>query len=53
MGNITELSQGSLDGLKKQVCECIDHAHEQGYKEGKNEPREVKAVNVEDTSVTE
>ena len=34
MGNITELSQGNLDGLKKQVCECIDHAQAQGYKEG-------------------
>ena len=34
MGNITQLSQGNLEGLKKQVCECIDHAHEQGYKQG-------------------
>lgn len=50
MGNITQLSQGNLDGLKKQVCECIDHAQAQGYKEGKKEPREVKVVNVEDTN---
>lgn len=48
MGNITLLSQGNLEGLKKQVCECIDHAHEQGYKKGKNEPR--KVTNVEDTN---
>lgn len=34
MGNITELSQGSLDGLKKQVCECIEHAQAEGYKKG-------------------
>ncbi len=34
MGNITELSQGNLDGLKKQVCECIDHANAEGYKRG-------------------
>ena len=34
MGKITELSQGSLDGLKKQVCECIDHAQAQGHKKG-------------------
>lgn len=34
MGNITELSQGSLEGLKKQVCECIDHAQAEGYKRG-------------------
>lgn len=34
MGNITELRKGNLDGLKKQVCECVDHAHAQGYKLG-------------------
>ena len=34
MGKITELSQGNLDGLKKQVCECIEHAQAEGYKRG-------------------
>lgn len=34
MGNITKLSQGNLDGIKKQVCECIDHAQAEGYKRG-------------------
>lgn len=34
MGKITELSRGNLDGLKKQVCECIDHAQAEGYKRG-------------------
>ena len=33
MGN-TKLSNGNKEGLKKQVSECIDHAHAQGYKEG-------------------
>jgi len=34
MGNITEWSQVSLDGVKKQVCECIEHAQAEGYKRG-------------------
>ena len=34
MGKITLLSQGNLEGLKKQVCECIDHAQAEGYKRG-------------------
>ena len=50
MGKITELSQGSLNGLRRQLNECIENAYNKGYADGKNEPREVKAVNVEDTS---
>ena len=34
MGNITQLSQGNLDGLKKQVCECIENAYNAGLKKG-------------------
>lgn len=49
MGNITELSQGSLNGLRRQLNECIENAYNKGYADGKKEPREVKAVNVEDT----
>lgn len=50
MGNITELSRGSLNGLRRQLNECIENAYNKGYADGKKEPREVKAVNVEDTS---
>ena len=43
-GNIVELNQGNLEGLKKQVCECIEHAQAQGfkrgYRKGKNDERE-------------
>lgn len=42
-GNIIELNQGNLEGLKKQVCECIEHAQAQGfkrgYRKGKNDER--------------
>ena len=34
MGNITELSKGSYEGLKKQVCECIENAYNAGLKKG-------------------
>ena len=37
MGNITQLSQGNLDGLKKQVCECLTNAYDAGHKAGKLE----------------
>ena len=33
--NITKLSQGNSDGLKRQVCECIDSAFSRGYKIGR------------------
>lgn len=36
--NITKLSQGNLDGVKRQMNECIDNAyrkgHQKGYKDG-------------------
>ena len=48
--NITQLSQGSLNGLRRQTSECLENAYRKGYEDGKNEPRKVKAVNVEDTS---
>jgi hypothetical protein len=50
MGNITLLSRGSLNGLRRQTNECLKNAYNKGYEDGKKEPREVKAVNVEDTS---
>lgn len=50
MGKITELSRGSLNGLRRQTNECLKNAYNKGYEDGKKEPREVKAVNVEDTS---
>ena len=50
MGNITRLHQGSLNGLRRQINECLDSAYNKGYEDGKKEPREVKAVNVEDTN---
>lgn len=48
MGNITQLKQGSLNGLRRQTNECIDNAYRKGYEDGKKEPREV--ANVEDTN---
>lgn len=50
MANETQLKQGSLNGLRRQVNECLDSAYNKGYEDGKKEPREVKAVNVEDTN---
>jgi hypothetical protein len=50
MGNITQLHQGSLNGLRRQTNECLENAYRKGYEDGKKEPREVKAVNVEDTN---
>ncbi|MBP5597201.1 MAG: hypothetical protein J6Y02_17595 [Pseudobutyrivibrio sp.] len=50
MGNITVLKQGSLNGLLRQTNECLVNAYNKGYQDGKNEPREVEEVNVEDTS---
>ena len=50
MGNITELKRGSLNGLRRQTNECLVSAYYKGYEDGKKEPKEVKAVNVEDTS---
>lgn len=47
--NKTQLRQGSLNGLRRQVSECLDSAYNKGYEDGKKEPTEVKAVNVEDT----
>ncbi len=32
--NITKLSQGNSDGLKRQVCECIDNSFNRGFKIG-------------------
>lgn len=46
--NITQLKQGSLNGLRRQTNECIDNAYRKGYEDGKKEPREV--TNVEDTN---
>ena len=40
MGNITELRQGSLDGLRRQLNECIENAYNKGYVDGKKEPKE-------------
>lgn len=34
MGNITELSQGNLDGLRRQLNECIESAYNKGYDRG-------------------
>ena len=33
MGKITELSQGSLNGLRRQLNECIENAYNKGYAE--------------------
>ena len=49
MGKITELSRGSLNGLRRQTNECLKNAYNKGYEDGKKEPREVKALNLEDT----
>lgn len=46
--NMTQLKQGSLNGLRRQTNECIDNAYRKGYEDGKKEPREV--ANVEDTN---
>ena len=40
MGKITELSQGSLNGLRRQLNECIENAYNKGYADGKKEPIE-------------
>lgn len=40
MGKITELSQGSLNGLRRQLNECIENAYNKGYTDGKKEPNE-------------
>lgn len=37
MGKITELSQGSLNGLRRQLNECIENAYNKGYADGKKE----------------
>lgn len=37
MGNITELSQGSLNGLLRQTNECLESAYNKGYVDGKKE----------------
>lgn len=35
MGNITQLKQGSLNGLRKQTNECLDNAYNKGFEDGK------------------
>lgn len=35
--NITQLKQGSLNGLRKQTNECLDAAYNKGYEDGKKE----------------
>ena len=35
MGNITQLKQGSLNGLRRQTNECLDSAYNKGYQDGK------------------
>ena len=37
MGNITELRQGSLNGLRRQTNECLESAYNKGYEDGKKE----------------
>lgn len=34
MGNITQLKQGSLNGLYRQTNECLDSAYSKGFEEG-------------------
>lgn len=46
--NKTELKQGSLNGLLRQIRECLDSAYNKGYEDGKKEP--IKVTNVEDTN---
>lgn len=33
--NITQLKQGSLNGLRKQTNECLDNAYNKGFEDGK------------------
>lgn len=35
MGNITQLKQGSLAGLRRQTNECLDNAYRRGYDDGR------------------
>lgn len=42
MGNITQLHQGSLNGLRRQTNECIDAAYNKGYEDGAKKQDEVQ-----------
>lgn len=45
MGNITQLKQGSLNGLRRQINECLDRAYNKGYEDGAKEQDEVQYQN--------
>lgn len=42
MGNITQLKQGSLSGLRRQTNECLDSAYNKGYEDGAKNQDEVQ-----------
>lgn len=42
MGNLTQLHQGSLNGLRRQTNECLDAAYNKGYEDGAKKQDEVQ-----------
>ena len=49
--NITQLKQGSLNGLRKQTNECLDAAYNKGYEEGAKNQDEVQYKNGYDNAL--
>jgi hypothetical protein len=40
MGKLTQLHQGSLNGLRRQTNECLENAYNKGYQDGKKDLEE-------------